>query len=106
MTPTIEQYLEAKKITDAWEAEEGKRHIEKVLAYRKDLEDYFANNKVEGRTIKKFRLQDDAGTRTYSIIPLEPWIEEDYEGGNNADIEALAEKHGIKSYFHYTMYHK
>ena len=104
---TDSQYFEAKKITDAYEAEQKRLHEIKLEALKQDLSEYFKNNKVGGHfDIKEFRLEDEYRNHRYTIIPTNPSIEEDYDGENNEDIEAISKKHNISVKFVYWMYHK
>jgi hypothetical protein len=99
--PTLEQYLKAKEIVHYYEKEQNRLHQIKVEAFREDLKKYFSENLIDGiYKLEEFDLRDN------NIIPKNPCLEESYEGGNNADIEKLCEKHGVKFSIIYWCYHK
>lgn len=100
-----ESYEKAKEIVNEFEFEIERLYKIKVEELRKDLIEYFKNNKVAGMELKEFRLQRDY-SNYYEIIPVKPCLEECYEGGNNDDINKISEKHGIKAKFIHWMYHK
>ncbi len=104
MTPTIDDYLKAKAVTNAYENEQQRLFENRLMSFRKELTEYFEKNKVAGYTIKEFELREHFGS--YDIIPTSPPLEEDYDGENNEDIKKIANKHNIKASFVYWMYHK
>ena len=104
--PSHGLYLRAKKIVDAYEANERKKHEAKLNLFKKDLANYFESNKISGHTIKKFSLNSGYSGDRYDIVPMDPPLEECYEGENNGDIEIICKKHGIDATFVSWMYHK
>lgn len=104
--PTKDEYLEAKKITDAYEAEQKRLFDIRVEAFRLDLVEYFKKNTVSQNQIKSFELRPGTLGDQFNIVPMDPPIEEDYEGENDEDIKLLAKKHNIKASFVCWMYHK
>ena len=104
--PSHEEYSKAKKIVDDYESEIERLHNIKLQLFRISLENYFENNQISGYTIIKFRLDDEFKNHQYSIIPIDPSLEECYDGENNKDIEKIANECNIKAKFVYWMYHK
>ena len=106
MIPTLEEYTKAKKITIAYENEQKRLYNLKVEAFKVDLQEYFNNNLIDGIfNLKEFELRkDDFGNG--EIIPIDPCMEENYDGGNNDDIKKLCEKHGVDFSIVYWCYHK
>ncbi len=101
MIPTTEEYKNAKSIVSAYESEQDRIYQLKVEAFRKDLTEYFANNLIDGDfRLEEFELTDK------NIIPINPCMEENYEGGNNEDIKKIGEKHGVYFTIIYWCYHK
>jgi len=75
----------------------------------KELEDFFAQNEVEGHKIKKFRIETSPNMVNYEIIPLEPPLDESLsaKGGYEEKIKKIGEEYGIKDLgFIYWCYHK
>lgn len=74
----------------------------------KELKDFFDNNKIEGISIKKFRLEQDVVPGDYSIIPEKPYFEEELSGGSyRAEIEKIGKKYRIRNLgFIHWCYHK
>lgn len=102
MIPTEQEYKQAKKITEAYEDEIRRLEKIRIEAFKKDLEEYFANNLVDRKfTLNKFELDNHS-----NIIPLEPYMEENYSGGNDEDIEKLCEKHNVYFSIVSWCYHK
>lgn len=98
---TKEEYEKAKNITTAYEREQGRLHKLKVEAFRRDLEEYFKDNPLDGKfKVEEFRLDWD------DIIPIKPPLEECYEGRNDLDIKKIAEKHKVNISMAYWVYHK
>jgi len=105
MIPTIEQYQAAKQVILAYESEQNRLFSLRVEAFRKDLADYFKNNLIDGDfELKEFTL--DWTFHSNYIIPKNPTMDEDYCGGNDEDIKALCEKHGVKFKMASWCYHK
>lgn len=98
---TQEEYNTAKALTDSYERELRNQYDKRVLAFRTDLEAYFKENLIDG----VFKLYEFELNRN-EIIPTNPYMEEHYEGGNDADIEALCKKHDVKFSIVYWCYHK
>ena len=91
MSISYEEYRQAKYIVDAYEAEQQKllelRHIE----FKKDLQQYFETTLIDNSyKLKRYRL-----SYNHYIMPMEPDMEECYEGGNDDDIKKLCEKHEV-----------
>lgn len=102
--PTIEEYKKAKEITFSYEKEQIRLFNLKVEAFKIDLTDYFKNNLIDGVIqLKEFELKGDS---CGEIIPIEPDLMEEYEGGNNEDIKQLCEKHGVNFRFAFWCYPK
>lgn len=96
-------YQQAKKIVDEYQAEAERRYDLQIEAFRRDLTEYFANNKIDGRFhLTAFEL--DKGSRYIHSGGVN--MEENYEGGNDEDIQALCKKHGVKFKFPYYYFHK
>lgn len=106
MIPTLEEYTKAKEITIAYENEQKRLYNLKVEAFKVDLQEYFNNNLIDGIfRLKEFELRKgDFGNG--EIIPIDPCMEENYDGGNNEDIKKLCEKHGVDFSIVYWCYHK
>ena len=101
MIPTIEEYKKAKEIVTAYECMQERIHNLNVDAFRKDLIEYFKNNLIDGTyKLEKFVLRGN------DIIPEIPSLEENYAGGNNADIRKLCKKHNVDFKIVYWCYHK
>lgn len=101
MIPTRKEYQKAKKIVDAYEAEQDRLYQLRVEAFKKDLEEYFRNNLIDGELrLYEFKLRGE------DIIPINPCLEEMYEGGNDDDIRKLCNKHGVNFSIIYWCYHK
>jgi len=103
--PTLEEHQKAKKIVHAYEVEQYRLKNNRLEAFEEDLKEYFMLNNIGGYTIKQFELRKNCTDR-YEIIPIDPCLEECYEGDNDEDIEKLSEKHNIEAFFVYWMYHK
>lgn len=89
--PTEHEYKQAKACTDAYENELKRIHKIKIELLRRDLQEYFDSNLIDGQyKLKKFELNDMC-----DIIPLIPNIDECYEGQNDEDIKKICEKHGL-----------
>ena len=101
--PTLDEYLKARKITDAYEGEQKRLYLLKVENARVLLNKYFEQTLVAGRKIKHYALNESMGT--YQIIPT-PDIDGCYEGENDEDIGKIAEQAGIKLRFVHWMYSK
>ncbi len=106
MIPTLEEYQKAKEITTVYENEQKRLYDLKVEAFKVDLQEYFDNNLIDGVfRLNEFKLK--AGHNGFGeIIPIDPCMEENYEGGNNDDIQKLCEKHGVEFSIVYWCYHK
>ncbi len=107
--PTLEEYRKAKEITDSYENEQKRLYDLKVESFRVDLQEYFESNLIDGLfKLKEFKLKkvpfDEFGYG--DIIPIDPCMEENYEGGNNEDIKKICEKHGVNFSIVYWCYHK
>jgi hypothetical protein len=101
MIPTTEEYNKAKDIVISYENEQRRLYEIKVDAFKKELAEYFSNNLIDGIfTLKEFELRNN------EIIPINPCMEENYEGGNNDDIEKICQKHGVNFSIVYWCYHK
>lgn len=101
MIPTLEEYQKAKEIVIAYETEQNRLYYIRKEAFKKDLQEYFDNNLIDGRfRLYKFSLEEN------NIIPEKPCMEENYEGGNNEDIKKLCEKHDVNFRIVYWCYHK
>lgn len=100
--PTEHEYKEAKACVDAYENELKRIHKIKIELLKKDLQEYFNNNLIDGEfRLKKFELD-----HMYRIIPIEPYIEEYYEGQNDEDIKKICEKHKLFYSMASWCYHK
>lgn len=96
-----EEYKDALKITQAYEDEQKRLYDIKVEAFKKELTEYFENNLIDGLyKLEEFELRDGV------IIPEEPCMEENYDGGNDEDIEKICKKHGVNFSIVYWCYHK
>ena len=107
MLPTYSEYLQAKEIVTAFENEQKRIYDIRVEAFRKDLEEYFKDTLIDGDyKLEEFELSTNVDFWGGQIIPINPCIEEYYEGGNDKDIEALCDKHGVDFKIAYWCYHK
>lgn len=103
MIATHEEYIKAKEIVIVYERERERLFRIRVEAFRADLTKYFASNLIDGSIkLEKFDLNIDEG----EIIPEDPALEENYDGGNNDDIEAICKKHQVDFRIVYWCYHK
>lgn len=101
MEITKKEYKAAKEITDAYESEQKRLNQIKIDAFESELKDYFKNNLIDGFfELKEFKLEG------HNIIPENPYMEENYDGGNDKDIETLCKKHDVKFSIIYWCYHK
>ena len=106
MIPTLEEYQKAKEITIAYETEQKRLYNLKVESFKIDLQDYFNKNLIDGIfQLKEFELRK-GNFGSGEIVPIDPCMEEIYDGGNNEDIKQLCEKHGVDFSFVYWCYHK
>jgi hypothetical protein len=106
MIPTKEEYEKAKKIVSAYENEQKRLLDIKLEEAKKELTEYFKNNKLDGFfEVKSFELRPSSFGVGYDIL-TEPTIEGIYGGDNNDDIEKIAEKYGVNIKFPYWMYPK
>lgn len=55
--PSEEEYLKAKKVVDLYKGNQQKIYDNNLELIRKDLEEYFKNNLIEGIEIKEFELR-------------------------------------------------
>ena len=106
--PTLEEYEKAKEITAAYEKEQKRLFDIRVENFRTDLKEYFNNNLIDGEfKLEEFELRNFETSGWYGeIIPMSHSMDEYYEGGNDADIEKLCEKHDVKFKFPYWCYPK
>lgn len=106
MIPSKEEYNKAKEIVDAYENEQKRIYDIKVEAFAQDLKKYFAGNLIDGRIqLNEFKLEK-LGLGRGDIIPVDPSLEEYYDGGNNKDIKELCKKHDVDFGIVYWCYHK
>lgn len=106
MIPTTEEYQKAKEITIAYENEQKRLYDLKVEAFKADLQEYFNNNLIDGIfKLNSFELKK-CSFGSGEIIPIDPCMEENYEGENDDDIKKLCEKHGVDFSIVYWCYHK
>lgn len=105
-TVTADDYETAQAIVIAHEKEQKRLYRLKVDAFKKDLQEYFDNNLLDGmHKVQEFELRiNNLGSG--EIIPIEPCLEECYDGENNDDIKKLCEKHGVDFKIVYWCYHK
>lgn len=105
MIPTFEEYEIAKAIVNSYELEQRRLINLKIENFRLELTEYFKSNLIDGRfELKEFSLEGDWNCGR--IIPKNPCMEENYEGGNNEDIKKICEKHGVMFSIIYWCYHK
>ncbi len=104
--PTTEEYLKAKEIVTTYETEKEYLYNLKIESFRIELQNYFDNNLIDGFFyLKKFSLQKNfLGNGV--IIPLEPSMEENYNGGNDIDITEICKKYDVDFKIVYWCYHK
>jgi hypothetical protein len=104
--PTAEEYQKAKEITIVYETEQKRLFDIRVENFRIDLEEYFNNNLIDGDfKLTEFQLRS-CNYGYGEIIPMSHSMDEYYEGGNDADIKKLCEKHDVKFKFPYWCYPK
>lgn len=102
----IEQYLKEKETVKAYDLEQDRLYKIDLDNFNEDLKKYFKDNLIEGCfNLMEFELNSE-GHRRGQIIPIEPSMEEDYEGGNNVDISNICKKHNVSFMFPYWVYHK
>lgn len=100
MIPTKKEYLKAKKIVDAYEANEQKGHLSRIEQLRTDLTEYFKKNTIAGHYITQFVLDVDVNyKREVDINPIKPIIYHKYDGENDADIECIGGPLGFSVVF-------
>jgi len=106
MMPTEEEYNKSKKIVADYENEQQRLLDIKVEAFKKDLTEYFKNNKLDGYyQIEEFTL-NACWTGNPKRFDIDAGLNACYGGSNNEDIEKLAKKHGIDASFAAWMYPK
>jgi len=74
-----------------------------------ELKNFFSKKEIEGYKIKRFRIEETPSGVNYSIIPLEPSLEEclSAKGSYEKEIKEIGEEYGIKNLgFIYWCYHK
>ncbi len=99
--PSKTEYNRARKIVDTYETEQSRLYQIRVEAFRIDLTEYFKYNSIDGFFyLKSFEL------RNGNIIPKDPLMEENYNGGNDDDIKKFCKKHKVKFSIIYWCYHK
>jgi len=104
--PTLEEYKHAKNIVKIYETEQRRITKLNVEAFEIDLKKYFNANLIDNSyKLNEFELRDDE-LGEGKIIPIDPCMEEDYEGGNNDDIRKICEKHQVRYMFPYWCYPK
>jgi hypothetical protein len=104
--PTVDEYLKAKEIINDYEKERKRLNDLSLEAFKKDLQLYFDNNLIDGKfKLKSFQL-NTGYLGNGEIIPTDPCMEENYEGGNNEDIQKICEKHQVDYKIVYWCYHK
>lgn len=97
MKPTLREYQDAKKIVEIYEKEQNRLEIIRLDDFKKDLEYLFLNN--DKLIIKEFELEKN--WIGYNIIPIDPDLEEMYEGELNNEIKILCDKHKINAHIVY-----
>lgn len=103
MIPTEQEYIKAKEICIIYEREKNRLFNLRVEAFEKELQEYFDNNLIDGRfRLYEFGLDSSNG----NIVPHSPCMEENYEGGNDADIEAICKRHQVDFSIAPWCYHK
>lgn len=107
MIPSKQEYDKAKEIVIAYENEQKRIYDIKVEAFAQDLKEYFSKNLIDGRIkLKEFKLEKSTTGGRGDIIPIDPSLEEYYDGGNNKDIKELCKKHDVNFSIVYWCYHK
>lgn len=105
MEVTIEQYLEAKKITDAYEIQEQYKADKALELMKVDLCEYFKTNEVGGYQIEKVHFTrgllthhtgHSIGNYYVEISPEEPYFEGCYSDEKaDSEIKAIGDKYGF-----------
>lgn len=104
-----DEYKKAKKIVDDYEQYEREELAKKVALMEADLKDFFAKNRVGGRTIKKFTIEGEhLGQKDIvRILPVEPDFDEDYQDdASDKKIMEIGNKYGVWLKFHSGVYPK
>jgi hypothetical protein len=103
-----DEYKKAKKIVEDYEQQEREDLAKKIALMEVDLKDFFAKNKVGGRTIRKFTIDSILGQKDIvRIIPVEPDFNEDYQDDSaDTKIMEIGNKYGVWLKFHSGVYPK
>lgn len=108
-----EAYTEAAKVVAEYENQIEEEFNQRAEVVKKELKEYFSNNKVCGVKIKEVEYEvqkfrgDDNSNWHLSIIPIQPDFDEDYDDDNaDKDIEAIGEKYNIRVGWTYGVYGK
>lgn len=108
MIPTEEEYNNAKEIVSAYESEQKRLLYIKLEAFKVDLTEYFKTNKLDGyTTVESFGIQPcwNGHPEMFDIYPV-PFLDECYNGENDDDIKAIADKHNVCASMYSGMYGK
>ncbi len=92
----------AKNIVLIYENEQNRLKNIRLEEFKIDLKYLFLHN--DKLIIKKFKLQQSSFG--YDIIPIDPDLEEMYEGELNNEIKILCDKHKINAHIVYWCYPK
>lgn len=101
-----DEYYKAKQIVLSHENGSQELCRIRIENFRKELQEYFDNNLIDNAfKLKEFKLLS-YGSNYGEIVPINPCMEEIYEGGNNEDIDNICKKYGLAFSFVYWVYHK
>jgi len=99
---TLAEYLEAKKITEAYEQQERDKAERALELMKLDLDEYFKHNLVGGFRIEEVhhglvRLRSPRHLEyCVELCPVEPYFEGEYSDEKaDAEIRAIGNKHGF-----------
>ncbi len=106
--PTEEEYNNAKEVVSVYENEQKRLLDLRLEEFKKDLTEYFKDNKLDGyMRVDSFELRTHwTGNKQAFDIITEPAYEECYGGDNDDDIKVLCEKHDVNASLPFWMYPK
>jgi len=100
------EYKKAKKIVDEYELMLDAEFKKKLALIEKELKQFFATNKVCGKTIKEFRLNNFMGQK--DVVEIYPdCFDEDYDDdATDKKLMELGNKHDVWLHFTSSVYPK
>jgi hypothetical protein len=107
MEYTEAQYKIALQVVSSYEAmlKEKAKTLESAIT--EALTEYFKTNRLDGHSIvNDFTVTSDRLGRNFEIQIYNPFIDEDYGGGNDRGVEKIGKEFGINLFFDSGMYGK